>query len=81
MTAGLVLLQFIPDININSIPDVDGNGRCARLLMNYVLLTSGYPWVTIRVEARDTYFKTLEEAHLNEDILPFAKFILSFLKK
>jgi len=60
-------------------PYVDGNGRCARLLMNYVLLTSGYPWITIRAEDREKYFKALEEAHLNERILPFAEFILSFL--
>jgi Fic family protein len=62
-------------------PYVDGNGRCARLLMNYVLLTSGCPWITIRAEDREKYFTALEKAHLNEDILPFAEFIVSFLKK
>lgn len=31
-------------------PYVDGNGRTARLLMNYLLLTTGYLWITIRVE-------------------------------
>ncbi|MFH1347257.1 MAG: Fic family protein [Candidatus Margulisiibacteriota bacterium] len=61
-------------------PYVDGNGRCARLLMNYILLTSGYPWITIRAEDRERYFKTLEKAHLSENILPFAEFIVSFLR-
>jgi Fic family protein len=58
-------------------PYQDGNGRCGRLLMNYCLAASGYPWVTVTTDRRDEYFKTLQEGQLNGDILPFAKFILS----
>ena len=62
-------------------PYVDGNGRTARLLMNYCLLASGYPWVTIRTEQRVEYFEALEAAQLDEDILPFGNFILGMLKE
>ena len=62
-------------------PYADGNGRTARLLMNYVLLTSGYEWITIRAEQRERYFKALNEGHLSNDILPFGKFILSLMKE
>ncbi len=43
-------------------PYTDGNGRTARLLMNFVLATSGAPWVTIRIEDRDVYFRALQQA-------------------
>ena len=62
-------------------PYPDGNGRCGRLLMNYILVVSGYNWITITFDKRDRYFQTLQKGQLDSDILPFAKFILSFLKK
>lgn len=62
-------------------PYPDGNGRCGRLLMNYILCASGYSWVTITIDKRDLYFQTLQKGQLESSILPFAKFILSFLKK
>ncbi len=43
-------------------PYTDGNGRTARLLMNFALATAGAPWVTIRIEDRDVYFRALQEA-------------------
>ena len=60
-------------------PYPDGNGRCARILMNYILGASGYHWGTITRERRDEYFRTLQKGQLDSNILPFAKFILSFL--
>jgi len=43
-------------------PFTDGNGRVARLVMNWVLLRGGYP--TFYIENRDklNYYKALEEA-------------------
>ena len=61
-------------------PYQDGNGRTARLLMNYVLLCGGYRWITIRAEQRKEYFSALERANLENDILPFANFIINLLK-
>jgi Fic family protein len=56
-------------------PLMDGNGRLARLLMNYMLAGSGLPWTTIRAEERPTYFRALERAHMDDDFAPLAEFI------
>lgn len=61
-------------------PYPDGNGRCGRLIMNYFLAASGYPWITITAEKRNQYFQALQEGQLNSNILPFARFIVSFLR-
>lgn len=43
-------------------PFNDGNGRTARLLMNLILLRGGYPPVTVRLEDRLEYIRSLQEA-------------------
>ena len=45
-------------------PFVDGNGRTARLLMNMILLMSGYPAAIIRKRDRLSYIESLEKAQL-----------------
>ncbi|PWU05437.1 MAG: Fic family protein [Terriglobia bacterium] len=42
-------------------PFNDGNGRTARILMNLVLLRSGYPPVAIRPEDRLEYIRSLQQ--------------------
>jgi len=42
-------------------PFVDGNGRTARLLMNLLLMSSGYPAAIIRKEDRSEYINSLEK--------------------
>jgi len=44
-------------------PFVDGNGRTARLLMNFDLMKSGYLPVVIKAEDRLTYYEFLDNAH------------------
>jgi len=56
-------------------PYPDGNGRLARLLMNMMLASGGYPWTTIRVEDRRPYMAALEAASVDRDIVPFAEFV------
>jgi fido (protein-threonine AMPylation protein) len=56
-------------------PYMDGNGRIARFLMNTMLASGGYPWTVIPVEERDTYMNSLEEASVNNNIEPYAKFL------
>ncbi len=56
-------------------PYPDGNGRLARLVMNAMLASGGYPWTVIRVEKRDTYLAALKSASINQDIGPFAQFV------
>ncbi|KKL20795.1 hypothetical protein LCGC14_2451900 [marine sediment metagenome] len=45
-------------------PFIDGNGRTARLLMNWILLMSGYPIAIIRKEDRLAYINSLEKVQL-----------------
>ena len=62
-------------------PFKDGNGRVARLMMNYLLGAAGLPWTTIRAEERARYFAALERAHVHEDIVPFAEFIAGAVER
>jgi len=41
-------------------PFVDGNGRCARLLMNLILMRAGYPIAIITKADRSRYYDALE---------------------
>jgi Fic family protein len=43
-------------------PFDDGNGRTARLLMNFILLRHGYPPVVIKSEDKANYLSALEQA-------------------
>ncbi|MDQ8173693.1 MAG: Fic family protein [Gemmatimonadota bacterium] len=56
-------------------PFLDGNGRLARLLMNYALLNAGYPWVTIRSDERRPYFQALERAQVESEIETLGEFL------
>ena len=62
-------------------PFTDGNGRTSRFLMNYILLCSGYQWITIRNVQRNKYFQTLEQAQTKGEIIPFAKFIINLINR
>lgn len=60
-------------------PYMDGNGRTGRFLMNLMFISGGYNWTVIRVERRKEYMESLEQASVNSNIVPFAKFIFSEL--
>jgi hypothetical protein len=54
-----------------------GNGRIARLLMNFMLVTGGYSWTVIRVENRPKYMKGLEQCSCEASIESFAQVLIS----
>lgn len=56
-------------------PFEDGNGRTARMIMNYQLMSGEFLPVSIAKEARIGYFEALEEYAVNGDIAPFADMI------
>lgn len=56
-------------------PFADGNGRTARLMMNYLLLRAGYPITLIEVARRGEYLAALEEANAG-NCKSFAAFIV-----
>lgn len=56
-------------------PFVDGNGRTARMLMNYQLMTNGFLPVSIPKERRLEYFDALEAYAVGGDLQPFTDMI------
>ncbi|GAB3306355.1 Fic family protein [Haliea atlantica] len=56
-------------------PYMDGNGRIGRFLMNAMMASGGYPWRVIPVEKRDDYMRALESASVDQEIVPFTKFL------
>ncbi|GAB6030855.1 hypothetical protein CHUAL_007692 [Chamberlinius hualienensis] len=61
-------------------PFIDGNGRTSRLLMNLVLMTTGYPPVIIRKQDRLQYYQHLQTAN-EGDVRPFIRFIAQCTEK
>lgn len=55
-------------------PFIDGNGRTSRLLMNTILMRSGYPPVIIPKHQRHKYYDFLQLAN-EGDTRPFVRFI------
>ena len=66
-------------------PFADGNGRTSRLLMNLVLMNSGYNPVIIKKEDRLKYYEALDKAHMTNDYTDFIKLVtkleIEMLKK
>jgi len=61
-------------------PFADGNGRTARLAMNFVLLAAGYPPISIPVSPREAYYNALESAD-SGDFESFQAFLETELHK
>ena len=59
-------------------PFDDGNGRLARILMNFILIHFGYPPLIIKTEDKLNYFATLRQADAGI-IEPFFEYIASNL--
>lgn len=60
-------------------PFIDGNGRTARLLLNFELIKNGYPAVIIKNENRAEYHDALDKAHITNDYTDFIKIICDLL--
>ncbi len=56
-------------------PFIDGNGRTARLIMNYQLMVNGFLPVSINKEDRLEYYNTLEEYAVNGNLKPFVDMV------
>jgi Fic family protein len=55
-------------------PFDDGNGRVARILMNFILMQFGYPPVIIKTEDKENYYAVLRLADADE-LEPFVEYI------
>lgn len=56
-------------------PFLDGNGRCARLVLNYFLMINGYKPIIVYLNESKTYFNALEEFKVNKNIQPFVEYL------
>lgn len=56
-------------------PFIDGNGRTARLLMNFEAMRSGYPPIIIKVTDRLKYYEALDEGAMTGDYTEFVKLV------
>jgi Fic family protein len=61
-------------------PYFDGNGRMGRFIMNLMMAAGGYSWTIVPVERRDEYMQALETASVEQNIIPFTKFLASLIK-
>ncbi len=72
------ILKLASDLHYNFVnmhPFADGNGRTARLLMNYIQLYHDEPLIKIFSENRTEYIDALNETENKEDINIFREFI------
>ena len=56
-------------------PFIDGNGRTARLLMNFEAMRNGYPPIIIKAKDRLKYYDALDEGAVNGDYTKFIKLV------
>jgi Fic family protein len=62
-------------------PFIDGNGRTARLLLNFELMKNSYPIIIIKNEDRIRYYESLDKAHISGDYSDFIKLIVEELNR
>lgn len=62
-------------------PFVDGNGRTARLLLNFELIKDGYPPIVIKNENRAEYYDALDKAHTTKNYTDFIRIVSSLLNE
>lgn len=62
-------------------PFVDGNGRTARLLLNFELIKEGYPPLIITKEQRLQYYQSLDNAHIEGHYNDFFQLVGDCLTK
>lgn len=62
-------------------PFVDGNGRTARLLMNFELIRDGYPPIVIEIKERLEYYDALDKAHVDGSYDDIFRLVTNCLEK
>jgi len=78
---GIELAAWTHDEFVRIHPFADGNGRAARLIMNYQLMSGGWLPVSVAKEDRLRYFEVLEAYAINGDIAPFAEYVAQLEEK
>jgi len=78
----VLIAAFLHDELVKIHPFIDGNGRTSRLLMNLYLLSNGYAITTLKGDndAKQAYYKTLEQSHVDSNREPFYLFVANAVK-
>ncbi len=58
-----------------------GNGRTARILMNYILHINGYAMIDIKTKEKQQYFNALEKCHYNNNAKALATRLVRRFRK
>lgn len=79
-------VQYAADLHrkfVSIHPFSDGNGRTARLLMNFALTESGYPVINIQPDAksREQYMLALSDYQENGNEAPFTKLVIDYTRE
>ena len=61
-------------------PFIDGNGRTGRLLLDLMLMQSGYPLIDIRYQDRKRYYESFDSYFLNNTSEPMVEMVSSYLE-
>jgi Fic family protein len=72
------LAAYVHNRLVNIHPFTDGNGRTARLIMNWMLIRTKFPPVIVEVAKRESYYNKLEKGDKG-DHRPFALFLGNLL--
>lgn len=57
-------------------PFIDGNGRTGRLLVNFILMRSGYLPISVKYENRIAYYEAFTAFHHDGTVEPMVKIVL-----
>ncbi|MCI8352257.1 MAG: Fic family protein [Clostridia bacterium] len=58
-------------------PFIDGNGRTARLLMNFEAMKNGYPPIIIKTEETHKYYEALDKGAMTGDYTDFVIMVIN----
>jgi Fic family protein len=62
-------------------PFQDGNGRTARIIMNFILNKNGYAMIDIKTKEKQQYFSAMEKCHYNNNARALAIRLVRRFKK
>ena len=62
-------------------PFVDGNGRTGRLLMNLMLMQSGYPPINVKFQDRKRYYDAFDSYYKDNSSGPMVDIIAGYIEK
>ena len=71
----IIRAAFLHEVFIKIHPFADGNGRTARLLMNFEAIKNGYTPIIIKKTQRSEYYDALDKAHIENDYTDFIKLV------